>query len=165
MCETLFVQPSRASATWMLTAVVHVQDKVKRELIMEIGLLITFSHLHLVILQTLLSKATYNWGIHKAINLEEANKQRKCPKTPSLRHCSNKYKLAREGEKDIEKWRDRREGIFLIFYFFYKLDKSTRIVKKRIIHKHRVIKRKLWIRKYIIMWGKIPALLVMRYLL
>ncbi len=36
-------------------------------------------HLHLVILQTLLSKATYNWGIHKVINLEEANKQRKCP--------------------------------------------------------------------------------------
>ncbi len=36
-------------------------------------------HLHLVILQTLLSKATYNWGIHKAINLEEANRQRKCP--------------------------------------------------------------------------------------
>ncbi len=23
--------------------------------------------------------------------------------TPSLRHCSNKYKLAREGEKDKEK--------------------------------------------------------------
>ncbi len=36
-------------------------------------------HLHLVILQTLLSKATYNWGIHKAIKLEEANRQRKCP--------------------------------------------------------------------------------------
>ncbi len=36
-------------------------------------------HLHLVILQTLLSKATYNWGIHKAINLEESNRQRKCP--------------------------------------------------------------------------------------
>ncbi len=35
-------------------------------------------HLHLVILQMLLSKATYNWGIHKAINLEEANRQRKC---------------------------------------------------------------------------------------
>ncbi len=35
--------------------------------------------LHLVILQTLLSKAAYNWGIHKAINLEEANRQRKCP--------------------------------------------------------------------------------------
>ncbi len=34
-------------------------------------------HLHLVILQMLLSKATYNWGIHKAINLEEANRQRK----------------------------------------------------------------------------------------
>ncbi len=36
-------------------------------------------HLHLVILQMLLSKATNNWGIHKAINLEEANRQRKCP--------------------------------------------------------------------------------------
>ncbi len=34
--------------------------------------------LHLVILQTLLSKATYYWGIHKAIHLEEANRQRKC---------------------------------------------------------------------------------------
>ncbi len=37
------------------------------------------THLHLVILQTLLSKATYNWGIHKAITLEEANSKRKCP--------------------------------------------------------------------------------------
>ncbi len=35
-------------------------------------------HLHLVILQTLLSKAIYNWGTHKVINLEEANRQRKC---------------------------------------------------------------------------------------
>ncbi len=36
------------------------------------------THLHLVILQMLLSKATYNWGIHKAINLEEAYRKRKC---------------------------------------------------------------------------------------
>ncbi len=35
-------------------------------------------HLHLVIWQTLLSKATYNWGIHKVIHLEEAIRQRKC---------------------------------------------------------------------------------------
>ncbi len=35
-------------------------------------------HLHLVILQMLLSKATYIWGIHKVINLEEANRQSKC---------------------------------------------------------------------------------------
>ncbi len=35
-------------------------------------------HLHLDIWQTLLSKATYNWGIHKAIHLEEAIRQRKC---------------------------------------------------------------------------------------
>ncbi len=34
--------------------------------------------LYLVILQMLLSKASYNWGIHKAIDLEEANRQRKC---------------------------------------------------------------------------------------
>ncbi len=37
-----------------------------------------YLHLHLVILQTLLSKATYNWGIHKAIHLEEVIRQRKC---------------------------------------------------------------------------------------
>ncbi len=35
-------------------------------------------HLHLVIWQTLLSKATYSWGIHKAIHLEEAIRQGKC---------------------------------------------------------------------------------------
>ncbi len=41
--------------------------------------LVTFTlHLHLVIWQTLLSKATYNWGVHKAIHLEEAIRQRKC---------------------------------------------------------------------------------------
>ncbi len=32
-------------------------------------------HLHLVILQMLLSQATYNWGIHEAIHLKEANRQ------------------------------------------------------------------------------------------
>ncbi len=61
-------------------------------------------HLHLLFLQTLLSKATYNWGIQKSIHLEEANR-------PSLRHCSNKHKLAREGEKDKEK-------VLSIFFFF-----------------------------------------------
>ncbi len=35
-------------------------------------------YLYLVILQMLLSKATYNCGVHKAIDLEEANRQRKC---------------------------------------------------------------------------------------
>ncbi len=39
---------------------------------------IIYLHLHLVIWQTLLSKATYNWGVHKAIHLEEAIRQRKC---------------------------------------------------------------------------------------
>ncbi len=28
------------------------------------------------------------------------------PITPSLRHCSNKYKLAREGENDKENYED-----------------------------------------------------------
>ncbi len=41
--------------------------------------------------------------------------------TPSLRHCSNKYKLAREGEKDKEKDEDFEKVIFLfiINFFFY----------------------------------------------
>jgi len=34
--------------------------------------------------------------------------------TPSLGHCSNKYKLAREGEKDKEKDED-----FFFFFFMY----------------------------------------------
>ncbi len=38
-----------------------------------------YIYIYIVILRTLLSKATYNWGIHEAINLEEANRQRKCP--------------------------------------------------------------------------------------
>ncbi len=59
---------------------------------------------------------TYNWGIHKAINLEEANKQRSL--TPSLRHCSNKYKLAREGEKDKEKDEDIEKNEFLFYFYF-----------------------------------------------
>ncbi len=33
-----------------------------------------YLHLHLIILEMHLSKTTYNWGIHKAINLEEANR-------------------------------------------------------------------------------------------
>ncbi len=32
--------------------------------------------------------------------------------TPSIRHCSNKYKLAREGEKDKQK-----EEVFFCFVF------------------------------------------------
>ncbi len=42
------------------------------------------------------------------------------PITPSLRHCSNKYKLAREGEKDKEKDEDFEKvkvHIFFIFFF------------------------------------------------
>ncbi len=39
------------------------------------------------------------------------------PITPSLRHCSNKYKLAREGEKDKEKDEDF-EKVKDPFFFF-----------------------------------------------
>ncbi len=41
--------------------------------------------------------------------------------TPSLRHCSNKYKLAREGEKDedFEKVKDIYIYILFIIIFFY----------------------------------------------
>ncbi len=34
-------------------------------------------YIYIVILQTLLSKATYNWGIHKTINLEDIIRQGK----------------------------------------------------------------------------------------
>ncbi len=40
------------------------------------------------------------------------------PITPSLRHCSNKYKLAREGEKDKEKDEDF-EKVKVLFYFIF----------------------------------------------
>ncbi len=76
------------------------------------NLTFTFSHF-----ADALSKATYNWGIHKAINLEAANRQREVPITPSLRHCSNKYKLAREEVK--EKDEDLEKGkVFLILFFY-----------------------------------------------
>ncbi len=39
------------------------------------------------------------------------------PITPSLRHCSNKYKLAREGEKDKEKDEDFEKVKVQIFFF------------------------------------------------
>ncbi len=44
------------------------------------------------------------------------------PITPSLRHCSNKYKLAREGDKDKEKDEDFEK----VFFFFF-LMKSSRV--------------------------------------
>ncbi len=42
------------------------------------------------------------------------------PITPSLRHCSNKYKLAREGEKDED-----FEKVKKMFFFF--MMKSSRV--------------------------------------
>ncbi len=39
--------------------------------------------------------------------------------TPSLRHCSNKYKLAREGEKDKEKDEDFEKVKVFFFFFLY----------------------------------------------
>ncbi len=39
--------------------------------------------------------------------------------TPSRRHCSNKYKLAREGEKDKEKEDFEKVNVFFFFFFFY----------------------------------------------
>ncbi len=41
------------------------------------------------------------------------------PITPSLRHCSNKYKLAREGEKDKEKDEDLEKVKEFFFFFFF----------------------------------------------
>ncbi len=47
------------------------------------------------------------------------------PITPSLRHCSNKYKLAREGEKDKEKDEDIEKG--KDFFDFFLMMKSSRV--------------------------------------
>ncbi len=41
------------------------------------------------------------------------------PITPSLRHCSNKYMLAREGEKDKVKDEDFEKVKVQIFFFFF----------------------------------------------
>ncbi len=41
------------------------------------------------------------------------------PITPSLRHCSNKYKLAREGEKEKEKDEDCEKKVKFFFFFFF----------------------------------------------
>jgi len=42
------------------------------------------------------------------------------PLTPSLRHCSNKYKPAREGEKDKEKDEDIEKGkVFFLMIFMH----------------------------------------------
>ncbi len=51
------------------------------------------------------------------------------PITPSLRHCSNKYKLAREGEKDKEKDEDIEKGkdFFFVFCFCFFMMKSSRV--------------------------------------
>ncbi len=57
-----------------LISLLYITDALSSNLI----LLSALTHLHLVILQMFLSKATYNWGIHKVINLEEGNIQRKC---------------------------------------------------------------------------------------
>ncbi len=39
--------------------------------------------------------------------------------TPSLRHCSNKYMLAREGEKEKEKDEDFEKVKVQFFFFFF----------------------------------------------
>ncbi len=41
------------------------------------------------------------------------------PITSSLRNCSNKYKLAREGEKDKEKDEDFEKSERHFFFFFF----------------------------------------------
>ncbi len=40
------------------------------------------------------------------------------PITPSLRHCSNKFKLAREGEKDKDKDEDFEKSEIYIYIYF-----------------------------------------------
>ncbi len=46
------------------------------------------------------------------------------PLTPSLRHCSNKYKLAKEGKKGKEKDEDI-ECFFFFFLTFFMMKSSS----------------------------------------
>ncbi len=41
------------------------------------------------------------------------------PITPSIRHCSNKYMQAREGEKEKEKDEDFEKSEIFFFFFFF----------------------------------------------
>ncbi len=59
-------------------AISHTHTHLCIQTIVSITPISSYTELHLVIWQTLLSKATYNWGVHKAIHLEEAIRQRKC---------------------------------------------------------------------------------------
>ncbi len=48
------------------------------------------------------------------------------PITPSIRHCSNKYKLAREGEKGKEKDEDIEKGkVYIYIYIFFMMKSSS----------------------------------------
>ncbi len=49
------------------------------------------------------------------------------PLAPSLRHCSNKYKLAREGEKEKEKDEDIEKGKEFGFVLFFFMMKSSSV--------------------------------------
>ncbi len=50
------------------------------------------------------------------------------PITPSLRHYSNKYKLAREGQKDKEKDEDfEKVNSFYLFIYLFFMMKSSRV--------------------------------------
>ncbi len=52
------------------------------------------------------------------------------PLIPSLRHCSNKYKLAREGEKYKKKDEDIEKGkvfFLLLFLFLFFMMKSSSV--------------------------------------
>ncbi len=48
------------------------------------------------------------------------------PITPSLRNSSNKYKLAREGDKNKEKDEDF-ENVNVFFFFFMMMMKSSSV--------------------------------------
>ncbi len=65
----------------------------------------TFSHLADAFIQSDLQL-----GVHKS---RRGKHTEEVPITPSLRHCSNKYMLAREGEKDED-----FEKVKVQFFFF-----------------------------------------------
>ncbi len=73
------------------------------------------------------------------------------PLTPSLRHCSNKYKLAREGEKGKEKDEDIKKNIYIYIYiyiyilfnFFLFMMKSSSVERLMRLNEFSVVARRL----------------------
>ncbi len=108
----LFAEPQRS---WNGTKSVELEIVYAQYIIARDHQEVTFTFSHLA---DAFIQSDLQLGVHKAINLEEALHTEEVPITPSLRHCSNKYKLAREGEKDKDEDFEKVKVQFFILFFW-----------------------------------------------